>query len=150
MNQTAKCQGPPVLLFQARHVPEEAAAVATPVPNAWLYFAESSATTAYIRFIISKGTLVPTASPFADAGVIQLQRQRLASAAKRPRHDESDAIRAPPGVLEPEPSEQVWRTSPTCTPPPWMLSRLLPPGMVMPTLTVSSTGRLGRARRGKQ
>ena len=53
--------------------------------------------------------------------MIQLQRQRLASAAKRPWHDESDAIGAPPGVLEPEPSEQVWRTSPTCTPPPWML-----------------------------
>ena len=115
VNQTTKCQGPPVLIFQDRHVPKKTAAMAAPVPDDWLYFAQSSATTAYVRFIISKGTLVPTASPFADAGIIQLQR--LESAAKRARNDESGGIRAPPGVLEPELSEQVWRTSPTCTPP---------------------------------
>ena len=60
VNQTAKCTGPPVLIFQGL-VPEAVAAAGAPVPEAWLSdVAPHSGAVNDVHFIVAKGTLVPS------------------------------------------------------------------------------------------
>lgn len=60
VNQTAKCTGPPVLIFQGL-VPEAVAAAGAPVPEAWLGDGgPHSGAVSDVHFLVSKGTLVPS------------------------------------------------------------------------------------------
>lgn len=61
VNQTLKCSGAAVLIFESQ-VPDALAALAAPVPEGWLIHDEPYLGAASIRFIISKGTLVPLTS----------------------------------------------------------------------------------------
>lgn len=60
VNQTAKCTGPPVLIFKGL-VPEAVAAMGAPVPDSWLCNgAPQPGAVGDVRFLVSKGTLVPS------------------------------------------------------------------------------------------
>ena len=104
VNQTMKCAGPALLIFEGR-VPAVIAASAAPLPDSWLCLDASFRGAACIRFTISKGTLVPVSTlPTALCAQLlprQLSALEFESAPKRRRANEALSVRRPSSSASP-------------------------------------------------
>ena len=104
VNQTMKCAGPALLIFEGR-VPAVIAASAAPLPDSWLCHDASFRGAACIRFTISKGTLVPVSTvPTALCAQLlprQLSALEFESAPKRRRANDVQSVRRPSSTASP-------------------------------------------------